>query len=78
VWDFKEEDKHMAGKKDKVRSKNLDLDVKKTSPARANDQSGELGDEDLNKVAAGQKRLRTITCDDECDSYACETMVGCA
>ena len=25
----------------------------------------------LTNAAGGQPRLRTITCDDECDSYAC-------
>jgi hypothetical protein len=68
----------MAGKKNKGKSKDLDLDVKKTGRASAKDQSGELKDAELNKVAGGMARLRTITCDDECDSYACETAVGCA
>jgi hypothetical protein len=32
----------------------------------------------LRGIAGGLPRLRTITCDDECDSYACLTNVGCA
>jgi len=68
----------MAGPDDKIKSNDLDLDVKKTGPASNSDKSEELADGDLNKVAGGRARLRTITCDDECDSYACETAVGCA
>ena len=68
----------MADSEDKGKSNDLDLDVKTTGPSSINDQAGELADGDLNKVAGGQRPLRTITCDDECVSYACETTVGCA
>jgi hypothetical protein len=68
----------MAGTDDKSKSNDLDLDVKKTGPAITSDKAEELADKDLNKVAGGMARLRTITCDAECNSYACETMVGCA
>ena len=30
-----------------------------------------LANASLSEVAGGLPRLRTITCDDECDSYAC-------
>jgi len=61
---------------DKGKMDELDLDIKKTS--LSGDQPGEMADGDLDKVAGGQKQLRTITCDGECNSYACLTMVGCA
>jgi hypothetical protein len=63
--------KHMAGPDNKEKSNDLDLDVKITGPVSNDDQAGGLADEDLNKVAGGQRPLKTITCDEECDSYAC-------
>ena len=69
----------MANPDDKIKSDDLDLDIKKTSPGIGKDQAGELAEGDLNKVAGGQRPLRTITCDaEECNSYACLTSVGCA
>ena len=61
----------MTGENDKGTSNDLDLDVKKTGPTITSDNAGELADKDLNKVAGGRAPLRTITCDEECDSYAC-------
>jgi hypothetical protein len=69
--DFKVEENYMADKKNKGKSKDLDLDVKKTGRASAKDQSGELADGDLNKVAGGLKPNHTVTCPDLCGSTGC-------
>jgi len=68
----------MARPDDKTNMDELDLDIKKTGSTIGKDQASELAEGDLDKVAGGQRPLRTITCDAECNSYACLTMVGCA
>ena len=51
----------MADPNDKIKSDELDLDIKKTGPASSNDQASELADGELNEVAGGQKGNQTLT-----------------
>ena len=70
-WDFKGEENYMADKQNEDKSKDLDLDVKKTGPAGTHNQAGELADGDLNEVAGGLKPAHTVTCPDLCGSTGC-------
>ena len=64
----------MAGPDDKIKSDELDLDIKKTGSAESSDQPRELADGDLNDVAGGLAPARTVTCPALCGSTGCQTI----
>ena len=63
----------MAGPNDKIKSEDLDLDIKKTGTTVGEDQAGELREGELNDVAGGAQPNHTITRPDLCGSTGCQT-----